>query len=68
MEQHGQHGNALFVGLDSDSLKTFSIEVDSRTASYALDAMEKAINELRLCQLQFGFESRNGVRARVNHS
>lgn len=64
----GQHNHALFAGLDSDNPKTFSLEVKSYTVLGALSAMEKAIAELKLGQLQFGYENSAGVKAIVHHS
>lgn len=64
----GQHNNSLFAGLDSDTPKTFSLEVKSCSVLGALDAMEKAIAELKLCQFQFGYENSAGVKAIVRHS
>ncbi|MFQ6245295.1 hypothetical protein ACNSO7_12595 [Yersinia enterocolitica] len=68
MSQSGQHNNPLFAGLDSDTSKIFSLEVKSHTVEDALNAMEKAITELRLCQLQFGYKNSAGVKATVCHS
>ncbi|HEI6740058.1 hypothetical protein [Yersinia enterocolitica] len=68
MSQSGQHNDPLFAGLDSDTSKIFSLEVKSHTVNDALNAMEKAITELRLCQLQFGYESSADVKAMVRHS
>lgn len=64
----GQHNHVLFAGLDSDNPKIFSLEVKSCNVFDALNAMEKAIAELKLCQFQFGYENSAGVKAIVRHS
>ncbi len=61
----GQHTHALFAGIDSSSLKTFSIEVDCYRTEDALFALEKAILQIKLAQRYFSPERsvENGVRA-----
>lgn len=63
MNQTGQLSYALFAGNDSNNLKTFVLEVDSYRTEDALLAMEEAISELKICQLQFGYGNDSGVRA-----
>lgn len=64
----GKHNHSLFAGLDGNTPKTFSIEVRSCSALVAINAMEKAIAELKLRQLQFGYENEAGVKAFVRYS
>lgn len=62
MNQTGQHMHTLFAGFDGEHLKTFSLEVDCCTVLEALSALEKAIHDIRLRQLHFGYTSNSSVR------
>lgn len=65
MSNPGEHGHELFAGIDSSSLKTFTLEVDCYRTEDALFALEKAILQIKLAQRYFSPERsiENGVRA-----
>lgn len=68
MNHIGQHRCTLFAGLDSDIPKIFSLEFKSCSVITTLNAMERAITELRYRQFQFGNKNSDGVKAIVRHS
>lgn len=56
MNQSGEHLCSLFAGIDEERPKTFTLEVSTYSTLYALEALEKAIADLRRCALFFSYD------------
>ncbi len=54
--QSGQHLHSLFAGIDEERPKTFTIEVNTCSTLGALNALEKAISDLKRRKLHFYHE------------
>lgn len=73
MGQSGQHLHSLFAGIDEERQKTFTIEVNARSALGALKALEKAVDDLKKCHLHFHpehseYKNFQGVKATFRYS
>ncbi|ROR60826.1 UNVERIFIED_ORG: hypothetical protein EC838_0117 [Providencia alcalifaciens] len=73
MNQTGQHLHSLFAGIDEERPKTFTIEVNTCSTLGALNALEKAVSDLKRCKLHFYHEksesiNNQGIKATFRYS